>query len=106
MSVRAARTGRIGIAAALIAVLSLTSCDTSHTTGATAGRASLDAPAATRQAAGVIVTTIAGGSVRVPSGKPSVLVFISLSCADCSAAAKAVARAQHSSGDTASFLAV
>ncbi|WP_265443908.1 TlpA family protein disulfide reductase [Flexivirga meconopsidis] len=44
--------------------------------------------------------------MRVPSSKPSVLVFISISCADCSAAAKAVAQASRTSGDKATFLAV
>ena len=111
MSKPAARTGRIGITAALIAALSLTACGTSHTTsalqtGATAGRTSADAPAATRHVAGLTVTTIGGARVRVPSGKPSVLVFISLSCADCSAAAKAVAQASRTIGDKATFLAV
>lgn len=53
-----------------------------------------------------MLTTIDGTTVRVPSGKPSVLVFISISCADCSAATKAVARASHAVGDKAAFLAV
>lgn len=52
------------------------------------------------------LTTIDGTTVYVPSRKPSVLVFISISCADCSAAAKAVAQASQAVGDRATFLAV
>lgn len=40
-----------------------------------------------------VLTTIDGARVRVPSGKPSVLAFISVGCADCAAAAKAAAQA-------------
>jgi len=50
--------------------------------------------------------TIDGATVQVPSGKPSVLAFISIGCADCSAAAKAVAQAAVTLGNRATVIGV
>src|SRR6478672_3480142 len=63
-----------------------------------------------------VLTTIDGATVRVPSNKPSVLVFMSTNCADCAdaaralvqvqAATKATARAAHLAAANARFLGV
>ncbi len=55
---------------------------------------------------GTALMTIDGVTVHVPSSKPSVLVFLSISCADCSAATNAAAQASRTIGDKASFLGV
>lgn len=62
------------------------------------------------------MTTIDGAAVRVPDNKPSVLVFLSITCADCAdvartlaqveAATKATARAAHLATTKAGFLGV
>jgi thiol-disulfide isomerase/thioredoxin len=103
----------IGLAAIAAAVL-LASCGTNPATrGRTAASASGLRGAATGQAA---LTTIDGAAVRVPGDKPSVLVFMSINCADCAdaartlarveAATKATARAAHLATTKARFLGV
>lgn len=114
MSRRSSVPRRVGSAltGTLAAATVLTACGTTRTasnppaaTSTSPGSSTALRPA-TAQDAGTALTTIAGATVRVPSSKPSVLVFISISCADCSAAAKAVAQARNSVGDKATFLAV
>jgi hypothetical protein len=107
----------VGLAAIAAAVL-LASCGTSPARrghdAASPGRAAPGSPsAATGQAA---LTTIDGAPVRVPSNRPSVLVFLSMTCADCAnaartlaqveAATKATARAAHLATTKARFLGV
>ena len=114
---RLRRKASAGVAAALAAAV-LTACASgtssatgshpaggSHTAAPTANRTRGGAPPAA-SSPGTALKTIDGATVRVPSNRPSVLVFISISCADCSAAAKAVATARNAVGDKATFLAV
>ena len=77
------------------------------------GAASSASGAASGQA---VLTTIDGAAVRVPSNRPSVLVFLSINCADCAdvartlaeveAATNATARAAHLATTKARFLGV
>lgn len=111
---RRAGAGLVAVAAAAI----LTACGASTSTatgthpavGSHPAAPSADRPGGGAQPAagqpGTALRTIDGATVRVPSSRPSVLVFISISCADCSAAAKAVAKARNAIGDKATFLAV
>jgi hypothetical protein len=107
----------IGLAAVAAAVL-VASCSTDpatrgRTSGSAGSAASDSRGAATGQAA---LTTIDGTAVRVPGNKPSVLVFLSINCADCAeaartlaqveAATKATARAAHLAAAKARFLGV
>lgn len=103
--------GRVGASVAVaVTALILAGCGSAatHTADGTrsASATPTGTPAPTHHTESAVLTTIDGKSVRVPSGKPSVLVFISISCADCSAAAKAVAQASHTVGNRAEFLAV
>jgi hypothetical protein len=108
---------RVGLAAIAAAAL-LASCSTDpaprgRSAASDGSAASGPGAAATRQAA---LTTIDGAAVRVPGNEPSVLVFLSITCADCadaartmarvSAAAKATARAAHLATTKAAFLGV
>lgn len=102
----AALVGAVAAAAVLTACGSPTPASSPKRVTSTSAGTSSHAQAATLPVAGATLRTIDGTTVRVPSSKPSVLVFISISCADCSAAAKAVAKARTAVGDTATFLAV
>jgi thiol-disulfide isomerase/thioredoxin len=99
--------GTVVIAAAVL----LASCGTSPATRAHS------AASGPRAATGrVVLTTIDGAAVRVPGNRPSVLVFLSMTCADCAdaartlaqveAATKATARAAHLAAAKARFLGV
>jgi hypothetical protein len=100
------------VAVVATAAVLLVSCSTKPATGAH-GAASSPRGAATRQ---VIMTTINGAAVRVPSNTPSVLLFLSITCADCAdvartlaqveAATRATARAAHLATGMARFLGV
>jgi hypothetical protein len=97
---------------AIAAAVLLASCSTNPARPAR-GAASSASGAATSQAA---LTTIDGAAVRVPSNRPSVLVFLSITCADCAdvartlaqveAATNATARAAHLATTKARFLGV
>jgi thiol-disulfide isomerase/thioredoxin len=101
----------IGMVVIATAVL-LASCSTSPATRAHTA-ASGPRGAATGR---VVLTTIDGAAVRVPGNRPSVLVFLSMTCADCAdaarslaqveAATKATARAAHLATAKARFLGV
>src|SRR5262249_7626603 len=98
----------VAIAAAVV----LASCSTHPATPAHSA-ASRTPDAATGPAT---LTTIDGAAVRVPGNRPSVLVFLSINCADCAyaartlarveAATKATARAAHLATTKARFLGV
>jgi hypothetical protein len=109
---RAARgPGWCGLAVvmAVVAVV-LAGCSSAHTPA----RQSAATGVSTRAHPAAIATlrTTDGAVVRVPSARPSVLLFISLGCADCAASAQSMARAArslraaHSPRDRATFLAV
>jgi hypothetical protein len=92
-----ARVGLVAVAAAALVVPCCVACGTNP---ATPGRTAASGPrgAATGQAA---LTTIDGAAVRVPGNKPSVLVFLSMTCADCADAARALARVEAATKATA-----
>ena len=107
------RRASAALVGAVAAAALLAACGTTPTasqpnpsTSIAAGSSAAARAAATGPTAGAALTTIDGTTVHVPSSKPSVLVFISISCADCSTAAKAVSKAQTAAGDKATFLAV
>lgn len=100
-----ARRAGLALAVAAASAMLLAACGTTPTASSSQQRTT-HPTAATSAVSGTALTTIDGTTVQVPSSKPSVLVFISISCADCSAAAKAVAQASHTVGDKANFLAV
>lgn len=102
------RVGATVAVAATAVILAACGSGANHigTSTQSASSTASGSPAPTQGTESAVLTTIDGRTVRVPSGKPSVLVFISISCADCSAAAKAVAQASHTVGDKAEFLAV
>jgi hypothetical protein len=63
----------------------------------------------TQVSAVATLRTTDGAVVRVPSARPSVLLFISLGCADCAESSQSMAqaaRAARSAHDRATFLAV
>jgi thiol-disulfide isomerase/thioredoxin len=47
------------------------------------------------------LTTIDGAAVRVPSNRPSVLVFLSITCADCADVARTLAQVESATNATA-----
>jgi thiol-disulfide isomerase/thioredoxin len=81
---------------AIAAAVLLVSCSTNPATRGDAASSPRDA--ATGQAA---LTTIDGATVRVPDNKPSVLVFLSINCADCADAARTLARVEAATRATA-----
>lgn len=108
MSRRISLTRRVSAGLAMLAAGAvLAGCGTATTVSRPpAPSAAAGTTAGAPPAAGTALRTIDGLTVHVPSSKPSVLVFLSISCADCSAAAKAVAQASRTIGDKASFLGV
>jgi hypothetical protein len=93
---------RVGLVAITVAAL-LASCTTNPATrgrsAASTGSATAGPHgAATGQAA---LTTIDGAPVRVPGNKPSVLVFLSITCAACADAARALAQVEAATTATA-----
>jgi thiol-disulfide isomerase/thioredoxin len=106
------RTTARAVAAVVAAALLASACSSAAFHGASAGSGSNGPglPAASSPAAdsagGTRLTTFEGTRVRVPGSKPTVLAFISVSCADCTAAAKALARASQTLGRAATVLGV
>jgi hypothetical protein len=97
--------------AVVIAVGVLAGCGSGHTAASRSGAKSVSTRAHHAAAVATLRTTD-GAVVRVPSARPSVLLFISLGCADCAASAQSmtraarVARAAGSLHGQATFLAV
>jgi thiol-disulfide isomerase/thioredoxin len=94
----------VGSGAIAVAVLLISCCAACSTNSATGGRGASSVSAAsgsrgagTGQAA---LTTIDGAAVRVPGTKPSVLVFLSITCADCADAARTLARVEAATNAT------
>jgi thiol-disulfide isomerase/thioredoxin len=80
------------------AVLLISCCAACSTNSATGGRS---AASGSRAGAGqAALTTIDGMAVRVPDTKPSVLVFLSITCADCADAARTLARVEAATNGT------
>lgn len=98
----------IAVVIAVVAVF-LAGCGSSHAPASRTKSVSTRTPQA---AAVATLRTTDGAVVRVPNARPSVLLFISLGCADCAASAQSmaraarVARAARSLPDRATFLAV
>jgi thiol-disulfide isomerase/thioredoxin len=102
----------VAIAAALLLVSCCAACSTN--TGSHAGSAA--STTGGEATGGAALTTIDGAAVRVPSNRPTVLVFLSITCADCAdvartlaqveAATNATARAAHLATTKARFLGV
>jgi hypothetical protein len=104
-----------GVRVIAAAVLLASGCAACSTNTASHARSPTPSPrhAAASQAA---LTTIDGAAVRVPGNRPSVLVFLSITCADCAdvartlaqveAATNATARAAHLATTKARFLGV
>jgi hypothetical protein len=82
---------------AIAAAVLLASCSTNLATPAHSA-ASSPRGAASGQ---VVLTMIDGAAVRVPGNKPSVLVFLSVNCADCADAARTLARVEAATMATA-----
>jgi hypothetical protein len=82
---------------AIAAAVLLASCSTNPAKPARSAASSASG-AASGQA---VLTTIDGAAVRVPSNRPSVLVFLSINCADCADAARALARVEAATMATA-----
>ena len=100
----------LAVVMAVVAVV-LAGCSSAHTPAkqsAASGASTRAHPAA----AIATLRTTDGALVRVPSAIPSVLLFITLGCADCAESAQSMARAArslraaHSPGDRATFLVV
>jgi thiol-disulfide isomerase/thioredoxin len=96
------RWGGAGLAA-IVATVLVAACSTSS---ATRERSAAAAGSATAGPRGVATgpatfTTLDGSAVRVPDDKPSVLVFLSITCADCSDAARTLARVEAATNATA-----
>lgn len=95
------RVGVVAIAAAVV----LASCVACSTNPATRGRSAASGSATSgSRGAGTgpaVLTTIDGAAVRVPGTKPSVLVFLSITCADCADAARTLARVEAATNATA-----
>jgi hypothetical protein len=98
------------VVVAVVAVV-LAGCGSGHTAASRSGAKSVSTRAHHAAAVATLRTTD-GAVVRVPSARPSVLLFISLGCADCAASAQSmtraarVARAAGSLHGQATFLAV
>ena len=82
-----------GVAVVIVVVaVVLAGCGSAHIPASRSGATSVSTRA--HQAAAVAtLRTTDGVVVRVPSARPSVLLFISLGCADCAASAQSMARA-------------
>ena len=101
------RWGGAGLAAIVATALIASCCAACSTSSATRERSA--AAAAGSAAAGprgvasgpATFTTLDGSAVRVPDDKPSVLVFLSITCADCSDAARTLARVEAATKATA-----
>lgn len=85
------------IAAAVLLASCCAACSANPATGASSA-ASAPRGAATSEAA---LTTIDGAAVRVPSNRPSVLVFLSITCADCADVARTLAQVESATNATA-----
>lgn len=105
---RSSMTRRVSVGLAMLAAGAvLAGCGAAATSSSVpAASAAVGTPAGAASASGTALRTIDGSTVRVPGSKPSVLVFISIGCADCAAAAQTVAQAARTIGDKASFLGV
>ena len=92
----------VGLAAIAAAAL-VASCSASPAARARdAGSAGRVAPGSSGAATGqTVLTTIDGAAVRVPSNRPSVLVFLSMTCADCANAARTLAQVEAATNATA-----
>lgn len=108
MSSRSSVARRVSVGLTVLAAGAvLAGCGAAATSSSVpAASAAAGTHAGAAPAAGTALRTIDGSTVRVPGSMPSVLVFLSIGCADCSAAAKTVAQAARSVGDKASFLGV
>jgi len=99
----------VAVVIAVVAVM-LAGCGSAHTSAKQSAANSGSTRA--HPAAVVTLRTTDGAVVRVPSARPSVLLFITLGCADCAASAQSMNRAARSlraAGslrDRATFLAV
>lgn len=96
-------TAAVAVVAACGTGAGRTATGSDPVTSAATSSADATQAAAARSSA---LKTINGTTVHIPNGGPSVLAFISVGCADCAAAAKAVAQASHTLGEKATFLAV
>jgi hypothetical protein len=88
-------SGLRGLAVVMaVVVLVLAGCSSAHTSArqSAANRVSTRA----HPAAVVTLRTTDGAVMRVPSARPSVLLFITLGCADCAASAQSMTRAARS----------
>jgi thiol-disulfide isomerase/thioredoxin len=92
------------LGAIAVAVLLISCCAACSTNSATGGRSASSGGAASgSRGAGsgqAALTTIDGAAVRVPGTKPSVLVFLSITCADCADAARTLARVEAATNAT------
>ena len=100
------RWGGAGLAAIVATALVASCCAACGTSSATRERSAAAAGSAAASPRGVATgpatfTTLDGSAVRVPDDKPSVLVFLSISCADCSDAARTLARVEAATEATA-----
>jgi thiol-disulfide isomerase/thioredoxin len=108
MSHRLRPPGRplVGLATIAAAVVLASCCAACSTNPGTRGRSAAATDSAASGAAGAAtgqaaLTTLDGAAVRVPGNKPSVLVFLSITCADCADAARTLARVEAATQATA-----
>jgi thiol-disulfide isomerase/thioredoxin len=108
----ARRPAGVRVIAAAVLLASCAACSAKPTTGVHSAASTPPGAAIS----GAALTTIDGAAVRVPSNRPSVLVFLSITCAACAnvartlaqveAATSATARAAHVATTKARFLGV
>ena len=95
---RRQRAGLRAELAAMAAALLLVSCCAACSAKTPSRGAPSPRDAAASQAS---LTTIDGAAVQVPSNRPSVLVFLSITCADCADVARTLAQVQAATNATA-----